>query len=79
MSGETVCELKVSPVVPLQRLVSRTHPLGNIVEFHEHSLNPNDLDLAWRKHMNVSIVVHSLSKDFCLSGDHVMKFSMFFA
>ena len=51
MSGETVCELNVSPVVPLLRLIFRTHPLGNNVEFHEHTLNPNNLDLAWRKQM----------------------------
>ena len=36
-------------------LSNRTHPLGNIVEFHERTLNPNDLDLAWRKHAIVSV------------------------
>ena len=34
-------------------LFNRIHPLGNIVEFHERSLNPNDLDLAWREHFFV--------------------------
>jgi len=30
------------------------HPLGNTIEFHELSPNPNDLDLTWHEYALVS-------------------------
>jgi len=31
------------------------HPLGNIIEFHEKILNPNDSDLSGHEHFLVGI------------------------
>ena len=33
------------------------HPLGNIIEFHELTLNPIDLDLTWHEHAGVRLGV----------------------